>query len=127
MHLDGYLKYHRYLEEDLEFKNMIELQTHLHQMQLGRGAPWTWTRLTHQALRNYNLSRLSSQLRSQNLHHDSASSELYQTMKKLIVHDYSDDAKLSKAAPCVSRGSRTTRWTRTHSSSRSRTARGMRS
>ena len=68
----------------------------------------------YQALRNYNLSGLSSQ----NLHHDSASSELYQTMKKLIVHDYSDDAKLLKVAPCVSRESRTTRWTRTPSLSR---------
>ena len=81
----------------------------------------------HQALRNYNLSGLSSQLHSQNLQHDSAASELYQTMKKLIVHDYRDDAKLSKAAPCVSRGTRTTRWTRMPSSSRSRTAREMHS
>ena len=40
-HLNGYPKYPRFLEEDLEFKNMIERQTHLHRMQLGRGTPWT--------------------------------------------------------------------------------------
>ncbi|CAK0904441.1 unnamed protein product [Prorocentrum cordatum] len=69
LHLETYLKYHHYREEDRLLQS--KLQTHLPQ-QLGRGTPWTWTRWLRQVFRiNSNQSELSNQ----NLHHDSATSD----------------------------------------------------
>ncbi|CAK0903395.1 unnamed protein product, partial [Prorocentrum cordatum] len=71
LHLETYLKYHHYREEDRFLHN--KLQTHL-LWQLGRGTPWTWTRWLRQVFRiNSNQSELSNQ----NLRHDSATSERF--------------------------------------------------
>ncbi|CAK0843715.1 unnamed protein product [Prorocentrum cordatum] len=93
LHLDTYLEYHHYREEDRFLHN--KLQTHLLR-QLGRGTPWTWTRRLLQAFRiNSNSNQI--ELSNQNLHHDSASSERFPTTRRQIANAYDCDARLSRA------------------------------
>ncbi|CAK0798713.1 unnamed protein product [Prorocentrum cordatum] len=57
LHLETYLKYHLYRQEDQFLRNKL-------QTQLGRGTPWTWTRRLRQVFRinsNSNQVELSNQ------------------------------------------------------------------
>ncbi|CAK0808101.1 unnamed protein product [Prorocentrum cordatum] len=87
LHLETYLKYHHYREEDRLLQS--KLQTHLLR-QLGRGTPWTWTRWLRQVFR---INSNESEMGNQNLHHDSATSERFPTTRRQIANAYDCDAR----------------------------------